>query len=77
MLTVKEVQAILKIGRNSTYRLIKDNKIKHICVGKKIIIPKQYLIEFLQTNTWKTGVRYGKISIAGYLTHRKERKSER
>ena len=61
MLTVKEVQAILKIGRNSTYRLIKDNKIKHICVGKKIIIPK----------------RYGKISIAGYLTHRKERKSER
>lgn len=51
VLTVKEVQTIIRTGRNSTYKLIKENKIKHICVGKKILIPKQYLIEFLKTNT--------------------------
>lgn len=51
VLTVKEVQAILKIGRNSTYQLIKDNKVKHIRVGNKILIPKHYLIKFLQSNT--------------------------
>lgn len=51
VLTAAEVQAILKIGRNSIYKLIQNNKIKHIRVGKKILIPKQYLIEFLQTNT--------------------------
>lgn len=51
VLNASEVQVILKIGKNSTYKLIKENKIKHIRVGKKILIPKQYLIEFLQSNT--------------------------
>lgn len=51
VLTPTEARAILKIGKNSIYQLIKNNKIKHIRVGKKILIPKQYLIEFLQDNT--------------------------
>lgn len=51
VLTVQEVQKILKIGRNSIYKLLKNNEIKHICIGKKIIIPKQYVIDFLQSNT--------------------------
>ena len=50
-ITIKEAQIIIRTGRNSIYKLIKDGKLKHIRVGKKILIPKQYLIEFLQSNT--------------------------
>lgn len=49
VLTVKDIQAILHIGRNSAYRLIKTNTVKHIRVGNKILIPKKYIIEFLET----------------------------
>lgn len=48
VLTVKEVQSIIRTGRNSTYKLLRDNRIKHICVGKKIYVPKKCLIDFLQ-----------------------------
>ena len=51
VITVQEAQTIIRAGRNLTYRLIKDGKLKHIRVGNKIIIPKKYLIEFLQDNT--------------------------
>ena len=49
VLTVKEAQTILKVGRNAIYQLIHDNKIKHIRIGNKIIIPKQNLIDYLQS----------------------------
>lgn len=49
VLTIKDIQAILHIGRNSAYRLIKTNAVKHIRVGNKILIPKKYIIEFLET----------------------------
>ena len=51
VLTAKDLYEILPIGRNAIYKLLKDNTIKHIRVGNKILIPKQYLIEFLQSNT--------------------------
>lgn len=51
VLTAKDLYEILPIGRNAIYKLLKDNTIKHIRVGNKILIPKQYLIDFLKTNT--------------------------
>jgi len=48
VLTVDELREILRIGRSSAYSLIKTNRIKHIRVGSKIMIPKQYVIEFLK-----------------------------
>ena len=47
VLTVKEVYEILPIGWNSLYNLIHTDKIKHIKVGRKTLIPKIFLIEFL------------------------------
>ncbi len=49
VLSVQDLYAILPIGKNSIYRLLKSNTIKNIRVGNKIIIPKQSLIDFLQT----------------------------
>lgn len=47
VLTVKETCNALSIGRNNLYRLLKDEKIKSIKIGKKYIIPKVYLIVHL------------------------------
>ncbi len=49
VLSVQDLYAILPIGKNSIYRLLNSNTIKNIRVGNKIIIPKQNLIDFLQT----------------------------
>ena len=47
VLTVPDVIRLLRIGRNSVYKLIKEGKIGSIKQGKKIIIPKTCLIKFL------------------------------
>lgn len=47
VLTVKETCNALSIGRNNLYRLLKDEKIKSIKIGKKYIIPKVYLIDYV------------------------------
>ncbi len=48
VLTTRDLYEILPIGRNAVYKLLKDNTIKHIRIGKKMIIPKQCLIDFLK-----------------------------
>lgn len=50
VLTVKDLYELLPIGKNAIYKLLKDNTIKNIKIGNKIIIPKQYLINFLQND---------------------------
>ncbi len=48
VLNFNQLQTILGIGRHSTYRLLQDNRITHVRVGKKYIIPKLGVIEFLK-----------------------------
>ena len=48
VLTTKELQAVLPIGRSLIYKLLKNGSIKSIRVGTRIIIPKQAVIDFLQ-----------------------------
>jgi hypothetical protein len=40
---------MLHIGRNSAYSILKDGLIKTIKVGKKYIIPKKSVIDFLES----------------------------
>lgn len=51
VLTVSDLREILPLGRNIIYQLLNDNVIKNIRVGKKILIPKQFLLEYLQTTS--------------------------
>ena len=44
----KEVADILHVGKNTTYDLIRSEKIKSIRIGHNIRIPKNSLLEFLQ-----------------------------
>ena len=48
VVTPEDVQNMLHIGRNRVYELLKTNSIKSIKVGKKYIIPKKSVINFLQ-----------------------------
>lgn len=46
-LTVNDLCKALSIGKNKVYNLLKEEVIKSIKVGKKYIIPKIYLIDYI------------------------------
>ena len=47
VLTPKEAQAFLRLGRNAIYAALQDGKIRSVRVGQKFLIPKAALREFL------------------------------
>lgn len=47
VVTPEDVQNMLHLGRNSVYKLLKEEQIKTIKIGKKYIIPKQSVIRFI------------------------------
>lgn len=47
VVSIDEIQKMLRIGKNAVYELLKTKKLKSIKVGKKYIVPKKYVIEFL------------------------------
>ncbi|MBR0211208.1 MAG: helix-turn-helix domain-containing protein [Oscillospiraceae bacterium] len=49
VLTVKEAAAIMRISPSSMYKLVKENKAPHICIGKRRVIPAQPFYNWLNT----------------------------
>ncbi len=49
VLTVKDLMDILRIGKNSAYMLLLDGTIKCHRIGKKYIIPKCCLLNYLKS----------------------------
>ena len=47
VVTVEEVMEMLHLGRVTVYNLLKTDKIHTLRVGKKYVIPKKSVIEFL------------------------------
>lgn len=47
VLTPKEAQAFLRLGRNAIYAALQDGQIRSVRVGQKFLIPKTALREFL------------------------------
>ena len=45
---IKDVQDMLKIGKNKVYELLKSGEIKSIRIGNKYIIPKKSVIDFVE-----------------------------
>lgn len=48
ILTVPQAAKALGIGVKSTYTLVREKKLGHIHIGRKIIIPKYCLEEFVK-----------------------------
>lgn len=47
ILTPAETAKVLHIGRTTMYRLLKEKQIKSFQIGRKVLIPKKYLQEFI------------------------------
>ena len=48
VVTIRDIQDILHIGKNAVYDLLRENRIKSIRLGKKYIVPKRSIIRFLE-----------------------------
>lgn len=47
VLTTVDLMSILHTGRTLTYKMLKEGTIKSVRAGRRYIIPKKYLEEFL------------------------------
>ena len=47
IVSVDDIMRMLGIGKSSVYSLLKTNQIKHVRVGRKYVIPKQAVIDFI------------------------------
>lgn len=47
VVTIYDLQSMLHIGRNTAYKMLQDNIIKTLKVGKKYIIPKTSVVNFV------------------------------
>lgn len=47
ILTPAETAKVLHIGRTTMYRLLKEKQMKSFQIGRKILIPKKFLQEFI------------------------------
>ena len=48
VLTVEDLSRILGISTKTAYKLLKEQKIKSITIGRTYRIPKVYLLQYLQ-----------------------------
>ncbi len=46
-LTVNDLTKILRVGRNTAYRLVQEGAIRSIRFGRKIMIPRDAVQDFL------------------------------
>lgn len=51
VLTVMEAARVLKVGRTTMYRLVQNGEVKHLKIGRKVLIPRIYLQNFIENNT--------------------------
>ena len=51
VLTVQDVARILRIGKNYTYDLIRSGRIPAMKLGRRLLIPKTVLIDFLESES--------------------------
>ena len=52
MLTVEELAQELRIGKNAAYDLVNRRIIASIRIGRKFLIPKRYLLDYLESQRY-------------------------
>ena len=48
VVTVEQLASMLGISTKTAYKLVKENQIKSVCIGRIYKIPKIYVLEYLQ-----------------------------
>ena len=49
VVSIQDLQKMLHIGRNTAYEILKDGTISAARIGKRYIIPKRSVVEFIST----------------------------
>lgn len=58
VLTVKQLAKILNIGINNTYKLLQNGTIRSHRIGKKYLIPKICVIDYLKSARYNEDTRW-------------------
>ena len=56
LLSVRELQDALGVGRTIAYHLVKSEKINHLRIGKSIKISKPYLLEYVRNSCYDKSI---------------------
>ena len=56
VMTVKQLAAALGIGINKAYEIVNDGTINSRRIGRRILIPKLYLVDYIQQTRYNKGV---------------------
>ena len=51
ILTIDEVMELLSVTRFTVHKWIKDGKLRAVRIGRELRVTKEYLDEFLESNT--------------------------
>ena len=51
ILTIDEVMELLSVTRFTVHKWIKDGKLKAVRIGRELRVTREYLDEFLESNT--------------------------
>jgi len=49
VLTVMQLAQVLGIGKNTAYTLVQDGTIGHLKVGRKYLVPKRCVVDYLNS----------------------------
>lgn len=47
LMTVDQLQEALQIGRNTAYELVQSGEIQSVRIGRRIRIPKRFVIDYI------------------------------
>ena len=56
VMTVKQLAAALGIGINKAYEIVNDGTINSKRIGRRILITKLYLVDYIQQTRYNKGV---------------------
>ena len=56
VMTVKQLAAALGIGINKAYEIVNDGTINSKRIGRRILIPKLNLVDYIQQTRYNKGV---------------------
>lgn len=65
ILTVKDLQKILSIGRSKAYSILHSGELQYMTIGRQTRIPKKYLLDYLRKMSYNTNLKSGMDSTEG------------
>ena len=59
LLTIKDLQKVLRIGRNKAYELIQSGEVKSFKIGTGLRVPKSSVIDYVKRKCYNVTVVNG------------------